>query len=152
MDKKIPIIMGVVIFVLGMIGLIGISNQTRQEDETQDQFQENTSEDSEGNRPFVISVDTTLDGNSDDNQFQIKAQGTCDQFCTEEKEYDYDYQVDWGDGETDQGITGDIIHTYDSSGTYDIAISGQFPAFTLSAPVGAWWAPAPNDIKKSYRY
>ena len=30
----------------------------------------------------------------------------------------YNYDVDWGDGESDTGQTGDASHTYDSEGTY----------------------------------
>ncbi|WP_430967357.1 BspA family leucine-rich repeat surface protein [Spongiimicrobium sp. 2-473A-2-J] len=39
----------------------------------------------------------------------------------------YYYTVDWGDGSSDTGITGDITHTYDMPGTYTITISGDFP-------------------------
>ncbi|WP_281556620.1 BspA family leucine-rich repeat surface protein [Thalassomonas sp. RHCl1] len=39
----------------------------------------------------------------------------------------YDYQVDWGDGTTDEHVTGDIIHAYALPGTYTVAISGNFP-------------------------
>lgn len=40
----------------------------------------------------------------------------------------YNYSVDWGDGATDTGVTGDITHTYATPGTYTISISGTFPA------------------------
>ena len=33
------------------------------------------------------------------------------------------YNVDWGDGNTDSGNTGDVSHTYDT-GTYDIKVDG----------------------------
>ncbi|MCG2590593.1 BspA family leucine-rich repeat surface protein, partial [Rhodohalobacter sulfatireducens] len=39
----------------------------------------------------------------------------------------YDYDVDWGDGETDTGQTGDASHTYDSADTYTVKITGTFP-------------------------
>jgi len=39
----------------------------------------------------------------------------------------YNYTVDWGDGNTDTGVTGDIIHTYAVPGTYTVRISGAFP-------------------------
>ncbi|QLG45755.1 BspA family leucine-rich repeat surface protein [Costertonia aggregata] len=41
----------------------------------------------------------------------------------------YNYDVDWGDGTSDTGVTGNITHTYLSGpGTYTISISGDFPA------------------------
>lgn len=40
----------------------------------------------------------------------------------------YNYDVDWGDGNTDTGVTGNITHTYASPGTYTVAISGVFPS------------------------
>jgi trimeric autotransporter adhesin len=40
----------------------------------------------------------------------------------------YDYTVDWGDGNTDTNVTGNITHTYAAPGIYTVAISGTFPA------------------------
>ncbi|SNR55111.1 gliding motility-associated C-terminal domain-containing protein [Maribacter sedimenticola] len=40
----------------------------------------------------------------------------------------YNYNVDWGDGTSDANVTGNILHTYATSGTYTIKISGSFPA------------------------
>ncbi len=68
-------------------------------------------------RPFIITVQTDGPGISNDNQFILSTRNTAT----------YDFQVDWGDGNIDFGVTGDITHTYDEPGTYDIAISGQFP-------------------------
>jgi len=39
----------------------------------------------------------------------------------------YDYTVDWGDGTTTTGETGDATHEYASSGTYTVSITGLFP-------------------------
>ncbi len=39
----------------------------------------------------------------------------------------YDYTVDWGDGNTDMNVTGDITHTYATAGRYIVTISGDFP-------------------------
>ncbi|MBN1525118.1 MAG: BspA family leucine-rich repeat surface protein [Spirochaetales bacterium] len=39
----------------------------------------------------------------------------------------YNYIVDWGDGNSDTGVTDTITHTYDSAGTYTVSISGTFP-------------------------
>ncbi|MTI40808.1 BspA family leucine-rich repeat surface protein, partial [Fulvivirga lutimaris] len=73
-----------------------------------------------GQNPFVTIWKTDNPGSSNDNQIKIP---TATAFG-----FTYDYTVDWGDGTSDTGITGDIIHTYSSSGTYQVSISGQFPA------------------------
>lgn len=39
----------------------------------------------------------------------------------------YNYDVDWGDGSSSTGETGDATHTYTTAGTYTISISGDFP-------------------------
>ncbi|BFP42030.1 hypothetical protein FGF1_28750 [Flavobacteriaceae bacterium GF1] len=39
----------------------------------------------------------------------------------------YSYSVDWGDGTTTGGYTGNAEHTYGSIGTYTVKISGNFP-------------------------
>ncbi len=39
----------------------------------------------------------------------------------------YDYSVDWGDGNIDTGITGNITHQYAVPGTYTVSINGKFP-------------------------
>ncbi|MFD1062006.1 BspA family leucine-rich repeat surface protein [Winogradskyella litorisediminis] len=40
----------------------------------------------------------------------------------------YNYTVDWGDGNIDTNVTGNITHTYAAVGTYNVSISGVFPA------------------------
>ena len=69
--------------------------------------------------PFVTTWKTDNPGSSADNEVTIKTDGTLV----------YNYQVDWGDGLTDANITGDIIHTYSTPGTYTVTISGDFPHF-----------------------
>ncbi|WP_115816834.1 BspA family leucine-rich repeat surface protein, partial [Winogradskyella eximia] len=39
----------------------------------------------------------------------------------------YNYNIDWGDGNTTVGATGDASHTYLAAGTYQITITGLFP-------------------------
>ena len=39
----------------------------------------------------------------------------------------YNYTVDWGDGQIDTSVTGDITHTYDMPGSYTVSIVGDFP-------------------------
>ena len=51
---------------------------------------------------------------------------------------DYDFQIDWGDGTTEQ-ITGtdpDPFHFYAQAGTYTVEISGTFPRIYLNALFG----------------
>jgi surface protein len=43
--------------------------------------------------------------------------------------FNYDFAVDWGDGEIDQNVTADITHNYASPGTYTVSIIGVFPYF-----------------------
>ena len=42
--------------------------------------------------------------------------------------FDYDYIVDWGDGSIDSNVTGDVTHNYLQAGSYEITISGDYPA------------------------
>ena len=39
----------------------------------------------------------------------------------------YNYTVDWGDGNIDNGVTGNISHIYATPNTHTITISGDFP-------------------------
>ena len=45
--------------------------------------------------------------------------------------YEYDYSVDWGDGSMQSNLTSDVSHTYQSSGTYTVSITGVFPHFNV---------------------
>ena len=65
---------------------------------------------------FITTWKTDNPGTSDDNQITIPTEGA-----------GYSYDVDWGDGNSDTDVTGDITHTYASAGTYTVAISGDFP-------------------------
>lgn len=65
---------------------------------------------------FIILVKTDNAGTSASNQFLIKTISG-----------GYNYDVDWGDNNTDTGVMGDITHTYASAGTYAVKISGLFP-------------------------
>ncbi len=46
----------------------------------------------------------------------------------------YNYTVDWGDGNTTSGHTGDASHTYATAGTYTVSITGNFPAIQFGSP------------------
>ncbi|MDN5216718.1 BspA family leucine-rich repeat surface protein [Fulvivirgaceae bacterium BMA12] len=39
----------------------------------------------------------------------------------------YNYDVNWGDGNTDAGLTGNAMHTYATAGDYQVEITGTFP-------------------------
>ncbi len=44
-----------------------------------------------------------------------------------DQQYQYNYSVDWGDGNSNENVTEDVSHTYSSEGTYVVKISGDFP-------------------------
>ena len=67
-------------------------------------------------REFITTWKTDNPGGTNDNQIIISPIGN-----------GYEYTIDWGDGHIDNGVTGDITHTYDSAGTYTVAIVGSFP-------------------------
>ncbi len=67
--------------------------------------------------PFVTTWKTDNPGPSNDDQITIPTSGTDI----------YDYRVDWGDGTFDEGVTGDITHTYAEPGVYEVSITGKFP-------------------------
>ncbi|WP_157483944.1 BspA family leucine-rich repeat surface protein, partial [Maribacter hydrothermalis] len=48
-------------------------------------------------------------------------------------DYSYNYDVDWGDGNIDLGVSGDATHTYDVPGTYTVSIIGEFPQIYFNA-------------------
>jgi hypothetical protein len=58
---------------------------------------------------FVISVKTDNVGTSNDDQFTLPWIG--------------DYNVEWGDGNTDTGQSGTTTHTYATAGTYDVSVT-----------------------------
>ncbi len=68
-------------------------------------------------RPFITSWKTDNPGASDNNQITIPT-----------NPYEvYNYNVDWGDGTKDVGVTEDITHSYEVPGTYQVSITGRFP-------------------------
>ncbi len=66
--------------------------------------------------PFMTTWVTDKPGVSNDNQITIPTTGE-----------GYNYSVDWGDGNTNEAVTGNITHTYEIPGTYQVSISGDFP-------------------------
>jgi hypothetical protein len=72
---------------------------------------------------FIMLVKTDNAGTSASDQFTIPTSGT-----------GYNYDVDWGDGNTDTGLTGTTTHTFASgAGTYTVKISGDFPGIYFNA-------------------
>jgi surface protein len=60
---------------------------------------------------FIITIKTDNSGTSLDTQFTFPiTTGTCD--------------IDWGDGNTSLGVSGNQTHTYALAGTYDISVTG----------------------------
>ena len=73
---------------------------------------------------FITTWKTDNPGASGDNQITIPTF----------PEEIYNYTVDWGDGVMDNSITGNIIHTYEKPGTYQVSISGTFPRIYFANP------------------
>ncbi len=65
---------------------------------------------------FITTWKTDNPGTSGANEITIPTAGG-----------GYNYSIDWGDGNTDVGVTGSITHTYAVPGTYTVKISGTFP-------------------------
>jgi len=85
---------------------------------------------------------TDLSGNStsvervvtvrEEKPFIIRWQISSDSLTTSllaNPDYSYNYTIDWGDGQVDTNVTGDITHTYASEGEYAVSIRGIFPHF-----------------------
>ena len=50
---------------------------------------------------------------------------------TNSTDFTYNYNVDWGDGNTSLLQAGDVTHSYEVAGTYTVKISGDFPTFSV---------------------
>ncbi|TMM55867.1 BspA family leucine-rich repeat surface protein [Maribacter algarum] len=75
-------------------------------------------DDSTKPRPFITTWKTDNPGISATNEITIP---------TNPNEV-YDYTVDWGDGSSSTGVTGNTSHTYANPGTYTVSINGTFPS------------------------
>jgi surface protein len=72
---------------------------------------------------FIMLVKTDNAGTSASDQFTIPTTGG-----------GYNYDVDWGDGTTSTGVTGNITHTFiGGAGNYIVKISGAFPRIFFNA-------------------
>ena len=82
---------------------------------------------------FVTTWKTNNSGITESNQIEINPQSSDV----------YNYNIDWGDGKSDMGITNGspIIHTYDVADTYTVSITGTFPGIVF-----------PNSLTSSYQH
>ena len=67
---------------------------------------------------FDTSIQDTFYTDTGVNQFKILTQNSLT----------YNYSIDWGDGQFNNNVTGDITHTYLMQGIYTVSIIGDFPA------------------------
>ncbi|MEM7551502.1 MAG: BspA family leucine-rich repeat surface protein [Bacteroidota bacterium] len=65
---------------------------------------------------FITTWQTSNPGTSNNDQITIPTTGG-----------GYNYDIDWGDGTNDAGVTGSITHTFPAPGTYTVSITGSFP-------------------------
>ncbi len=47
--------------------------------------------------------------------------------ATNSQQFAYNFTIKWDDGQTDENVKDNIIHTYDIAGTYTVEITGKFP-------------------------
>ena len=52
--------------------------------------------------------------------------------------YDYNYTIDWGDGEISSDLNESVDHTYTTDGNYTVKIFGLYPHFYLLKGEEAW--------------
>jgi len=96
---------------------------------------------------FITSWKTDNPGTSTDFQITIPTTGG-----------GYNYDVDWGDTNTDVGVTGNITHTYAAIGTYIVTITGTFPRIYFNGigdkskilSVDQWGTIAWNSMNASF--
>ena len=74
-----------------------------------------------GHPAFITTWKTDNEGFTDSDQIMISTKNTLG-----------DFSIDWGDGIVEHNQTGDVIHTYDSNGTYTVKITGDFSRIYFS--------------------
>lgn len=70
-----------------------------------------------GKPPFITVWKTDNSGKTNPNQIEINTND------------DSNFKVDWGDGTIETGLSGTVIHTYDTPGVYTVKMSGEFSRF-----------------------
>ncbi|SFV57328.1 Chitinase [hydrothermal vent metagenome] len=96
--------------------------------------------DNDGSKTSDSVVITVNKGTSSNKPLilTIKVNDRFDKFILAVKDdlgYNYNYNIDWGDGESTQGVTEDARHYYDKEGVHTIKITGDFPAFDFTQVV-----------------
>jgi surface protein len=59
----------------------------------------------------------------------------CNITISTDSNYAYDYTIDWGDGDIEEGVTGDATHIYSSEGNWTVKISGEFPHMRMISSI-----------------
>ncbi|MCJ8314766.1 MAG: DUF5011 domain-containing protein [Saccharospirillaceae bacterium] len=77
---------------------------------------------------FITTWKTDNLGITENNQIRLEVN----------RNFDYDFNVDWGDGQIDENVTSEITHTYAQAGTYEVKISGQYPQNYFWANLGSY--------------
>lgn len=72
---------------------------------------------------FITTWKTDNPGASNDTQITIPTSANLPGVFN----FDYNFFVSWGDGTFDYEVNGNITHTYETAGTYQVAIWGEFP-------------------------
>jgi surface protein len=67
-------------------------------------------------KAFITVWKTDNPGLSGNSQIKILTRGD-----------GYNFNIDWGDGNSDENVTESITHTYDAADTYTVKITGDFP-------------------------
>lgn len=76
-----------------------------------------------GTVPFIMTISTWWDNA---NVY----------FYVKDRDYSYDYTIDWGDGAKETNLTARPSHEYLKKGTYKISITGVFPSLVI--PTTQW--------------
>ncbi|WP_170141611.1 BspA family leucine-rich repeat surface protein, partial [Tenacibaculum lutimaris] len=75
---------------------------------------------------FKLTYDTSIQSpysfTTPINQLKIETNSGYPKYLT------YNYSIDWGDGQYNHNVTGDITHTYLTPGVYTVSIIGTFPS------------------------
>ena len=90
---------------------------------------------SNGTAEATGTINITINDDPDDTAFITTWETTSANESITMPIYDlittYNYQVDWGDGTTSANQTGEAVHTYANAGTYQVKITGAFPAICM---------------------
>ncbi|BCE00966.1 BspA family leucine-rich repeat surface protein [Marinicellulosiphila megalodicopiae] len=86
----------------------------------------------DGLENFTTIWQTDNEGVSENNQIKLEVN----------PQLNYDYNIDWGDGQVDTNVSSEITHSYAQTGQYKVSITGGFPQIYFSN------GPLLSDAKK----